>query len=75
MAIVKNQYGTFQTDKKLGSKRLPSNADLETKAKKLYGKSFDELTIQQRTQLRTGARGSMSISDTVTFEEYYLSYE
>ena len=75
MAIVKNQYGTFQTDKKLGSKRLPSNADLETKAKKLYGKSFDELTIQQRTQLRTGARGSMSISDTVTFEEYLDDYK
>ena len=75
MAIVKNQYGTFQTDKKLGSKRLPSNVDLETKAKKLYGKSFDELTIQQRTQLRTGARGSMSISDTVTFEEYLDDYK
>ena len=75
MAIVKNQYGIFETDKKLGSKRLPSNADLETKAQKLYGKSFDELTIQQRTQLRTGARGLMSISDTVTFEEYLDDYK
>jgi len=75
MAEVKNQYGTFQTDKKLGSKRLPSNSDLETKAQKLYGKNFDELTIQQRTQLRTGARGAMSIADDVTFEQYLDDYK
>ena len=49
MATVTNQYGTFQTDKKLGSKRLPSNADLENKAQRLYGKSFDDLTIQSRS--------------------------
>ena len=75
MATVTNQYGTFQTDKKLGSKRLPSNADLENKAQRLYGKSFDDLTIQQRTKLRTGARGAMSIADTVTFEQYLDDYK
>ena len=75
MAVVKNQFGTFETDKKLGSKRLPSNADLENKAQKLYGKSFDDLTIQQRTKLRTGARGAMSIADTVTFEQYLDDYK
>ena len=75
MAIVKNQFGTFETDKKLGSKRLPSNPDLENKAQKLYGKSFDDLTIQQRTKLRTGARGAMSIADTVTFEQYLDDYK
>jgi hypothetical protein len=75
VATVTNQYGTFQTDKKLGSKRLPSNADLENKAQRLYGKSFDDLTIQQRTKLRTGARGAMSIADTVTFEQYLDDYK
>ena len=46
MAVVKNQFGTFETDKKIGGKRLPSNADLENKAQKLYGKSFCRLSRQ-----------------------------
>ena len=75
MATVKNQFGTFETDKKIGGKRLPSNPQLESIAQKLYGKSFDDLTIKQRTKLRTGARGAMSIADTVTFEQYLDDYK
>ena len=56
-------------------KRLPVTAEQEAIAQKLYGKSFDDLTIQQRTKLRTGARGAMSISDTVTFEQYLDDYK
>ncbi len=56
-------------------KRLPVTAEQEAIAQKLYGKSFNDLTIQQRTKLRTGARGAMSISDTVTFEQYLDDYK
>ena len=52
MATVTNQYGTFETDKQIGGKRLPSNPQLESIAQKLYGKSFDDLTIEQRTKIR-----------------------
>jgi len=75
MARVTNQYGTFETDKQIGGKRLPSNPQLESIAQKLYGKSFDDLTIEQRTKIRTGARGTMSITDTVTFEQYLDDYK
>ena len=75
MATVTNQYGTFETDKQIGGKRLPSNPQLESIAQKLYGKSFDDLTIEQRTKIRTGARGTMSITDTVTFEQYLDDYK
>ena len=53
MATVTNQYGTFETDKQIGGKRLPSNPQLESIAQKLYGKSFDDLTIEQRTKKNT----------------------
>ena len=75
MATVTNQYGTFETDKQIGGKRLPSNPQLESIAQKLYGKSFDDLTIEQRTKIRTGVRGTMSITDTVTFEQYLDDYK
>ena len=75
MATVTNQYGTFETDKQIGGKRLPSNPQLESIAQKLYGKSFDDLTIEQRTKIRTGNRGGMSITDTVTFEQYLDDYK
>ena len=75
MAISKNQYGTFETDKKIGGTRLSSNPALEVKAQKLYGKNFDDLNITQRTQIRTGNRGFMSVSDSVTFEQYLDDYK
>ena len=45
MAIVKNQYGTFETDKFVGTKKLPSTPELDELAQKLYGKNFSDLTI------------------------------
>ena len=75
MALIKNQYGTFYTDKEYKTPRLPSNPELESTAQKLYGKSFDDLTINQRTNIRTGNRGGMSITDTVTFEQYLDDYK
>ena len=32
MAVVKNQYGTFYTDKEYKTPRLPSNPELESLA-------------------------------------------
>jgi len=75
VALIKNQYGTFYTDKEYKTPRLPSNPELESTAQKLYGKSFDDLTINQRTNIRTGNRGGMSITDTVTFEQYLDDYK
>jgi hypothetical protein len=75
VALIKNQYGTFYTDKEYKTPRLPSNPELESTAQKLYGKSFDDLTINQRTKIRTGNRGGMSITDTVTFEQYLDDYK
>ena len=54
MAIVKNQYGIFETDKTIGGKRLPSSPELDNIAQKLFGKNFDDLTINQRA--RTGLK-------------------
>ena len=67
---VKNQYGTFKTTK-LGLQKAPSTPELDAKAQKTHGKDFAELTIQERSQLKTGKFKS----DTVTFEEYLDDYK
>ena len=46
MAVVKNQYGIFETDKLVGKERLPVTAKQESIAQRLYGKSFKDLTIE-----------------------------
>ena len=66
MAVVKNQYGTFYTDKEYKTPRLPSNPELESLAQKLYGKNFDDLTINQRTNIRAGKFKK----DPITFKQY-----
>ena len=66
MAIVKNQYGTFETDKIVGSKKLPSTPELDALAQKLYGKNFSDLTIPERTKIKTGKFKK----DPITFEQY-----
>jgi len=45
VATVTNQYGTFETDKLVGGKRLPVTAEEESIAQKLYGKSFKDFTL------------------------------
>ena len=66
MALIKNQYGTFYTDKEYKTPRLPSNPELESLAQKLYGKNFDDLTINQRTNIRAGKFKK----DPITFKQY-----
>ena len=66
MAVVKNQYGTFETDKIVGSKKLPSTPELDALAQKLYGKNFSDLTIPERTKIKTGKFKK----DPITFEQY-----
>ena len=66
MAIVKNQYGTFETDKFVGTKKLPSTPELDTLAQKLYGKNFSDLTIPERSKIKTGKFKK----DPITFEQY-----
>ena len=66
MALIKNQYGTFYTDKEYKTPRLPSNPELESLAQKLYGKKFDDLTINQRTNIRAGKFKK----DPITFKQY-----
>ena len=66
MALVKNQYGTFYTDKSTGTPRIPVTSKEEKLAQRLYGKSFDELTVDLRTKIRTGK----FIKDSVTYEQY-----
>jgi len=66
MAIVKNQYGTFETDKFVGTKKLPSTPELDALAQKLYGKNFTDLTIPERSKIKTGKFKK----DPITFEQY-----
>jgi len=73
VAIVKNQFGTFETDKKLGSKRLPVTAQEQEVANLQYGKNMEDLTIRERTQLRKRLAGGTV--DTITFEQYFEDYK
>ena len=71
MAVVKNQYGIFETDKLVGKERLPVTAKQESIAQRLYGKSFKDLTNTQRVNIRKGK----FINDTITFEQYLEDYK
>ena len=71
MAIVKNQYGTFETDKLGGRERLPVTVEQESIAQRLYGKSFKDLTNNQRVGIRKGK----FFDDTITFEQYLEDYK
>ena len=71
MAIVKNQYGTFETTKQTGTPRLPVTEQQEIIAQRAYGKNFSELTNDQRTKIRTGKL----IEDKITFEQYLEDYK
>ena len=48
MAVVKNQFGTFETEKQTGTPRLPVTEQQEVIAQRAYGKNFSELTTDQR---------------------------
>ena len=71
MAIGKNQYGTYETDKPIGSKRFPVTSEQEKLAELAYGKNFSELTTDQRTKIRAGKL----IEDKITFEQYLEDYK
>ena len=71
MAIGKNQYGTYETDKPIGSKRFPVTSEQEKLAQLAYGKNFSELTTDQRTKIRAGKL----IKDKITFEQYLEEYK
>ena len=71
MAIGKNQYGTYETDKPIGSKRFPVTSEQEKLAQLAYGKNFSELTTDQRTKIRAGKL----IEDKITFEQYLEDYK
>ena len=71
MAIVKNQYGTFETTKQTGTPRLPVTEQQEIIAQRAYGKNFSELTNDQRTKIRAGKL----IEDKITFEQYLEDYK
>jgi len=71
MAIVKNQFGTFETDKSGGRERLPVTVEQESIAQRLYGKSFKDLTNNQRVGIRKGK----FFDDTITFEQYLEDYK
>jgi hypothetical protein len=71
MAIVKNQFGTFETDKEVGGKRLPVTVEQESIAQRLYGKNFKDLTNTQRVDIRKGK----FIDDKITFEQYLEDYK
>ena len=73
MAIVKNQFGTFETDKAVGGKRLPVTAREQEVANLQYGKNMEDLTIRERTQLRKRLAGGTV--DTITFEQYFEDYK
>ena len=71
MAVVKNQYGTFQTEKQTGTPRLPVTEKQEAISQRAYGKSFSELTNDQRVKIRAGKL----IEDKITFEQYLEDYK
>ena len=71
MALVKNQYGTFETTKQTGTPRLPVTEQQEIIAQRAYGKNFSELTTEQRTKIRAGKL----IEDKITFEQYLEDYK
>ena len=73
MATVKNQYGTFETDKAIGGKRLPITAQEQEVANLQYGKNMEDLTIRERTQLRK--RIASGTIDTITFQQYLEDYK
>ena len=73
MALVKNQFGTFETDKLVGGKRLPVTAEEQRIANLQYGKNMEDLTIEQRTKLRKRIR--LGTVDTITFEQYLEDYK
>ncbi len=73
MATVKNQFGTFETDKAVGGKRLPVTAREQEVANLQYGKNMEDLTIRERTQLRKRLAGGTV--DTITFEQYFEDYK
>jgi len=71
MAIVKNQYETFETEKQTGTPRLLVTEQQEDLAQKLYGKSFNELTTNQRFKIRSGK----VIEGKFTYEQYLEDYK
>ena len=71
MAVVKNQFGTFETEKQTGTPRLPVTEQQEVIAQRAYGKNFSELTTDQRTKIRAGKL----IEDKITFEQYFEDYK
>ena len=71
MALIKNQYGTFETTKQTGTPRLPVTEQQEIIAQRAYGKNFSELTTEQRTKIRAGKL----IEDKITFEQYLEDYK
>ena len=73
MAVVKNQFGTFETDKDVGSKRLPVTAEEQRIANLQYGKNMEDLSIRERTQLRKRIR--LGTVDKITFEQYLEDYK
>jgi len=73
VATVKNQFGTFETDKAVGGKRLPVTAREQEVANLQYGKNMEDLTIRERTQLRKRLAGGTV--DTITFEQYFEDYK
>ncbi len=73
MAVVKNQFGTFETDKNVGSKRLPVTAEEQRIANLQYGKNMEDLSIRERTQLRKRIR--LGTVDKITFEQYLEDYK
>jgi len=73
VATVKNQFGTFETDKAVGGKRLPVTAQEQEVANLQYGKNMEDLTIRERTQLRKRLAGGTV--DTITFEQYFEDYK
>ncbi len=54
-----------------GAPRLPVTAEQQELARRLYGKDFKDLSINQRTELRAGKIKM----DPVTFQEYLDDYK
>ena len=70
----RNQFGEFEAKAPVGSQKLPGTPELEKQAQRIYGKSFDDLSRQERTELKTG-RKKLSTDTKTTYEQFKADYK
>ena len=71
MALIKNQYGTFYTDKEYKTPMLPVTEELDKEAQRVFGKKFNDLSVSQRFNIRN----QRYTKDPISYQQYLDDYK